>query len=212
MGGAQHDEPVTPTPRFPRTTGKRLKDSGAHAYDTAAPADDERATPTRTPKESGIAPRMPSDPPAERTRLPSEVRSRLPADPAEAARDPRVCAMRELYAAGDTDAALFIAQTIDPSPPDRVSLTAETLRPPPTSREQLAAAFTADRVPRVILATEEIADLPLDHRAGFLLAHIDGMSSMEQILDICAMPESEAIFIFRQLLVMGVIVFGHRGK
>jgi hypothetical protein len=155
-------------------------------------------------KISGVSPkedRFPSEAPTERTRVPSEIRGPLPADPHEAARDPRVTAMRELYAAGETEAALFIAQTIDPSPPGRVSTTAETMPPPPMPLE----AFARDRVPCVIRRPEELAALPIDHRQGFLLAHVDGRASIEQILDVCAMPKEDAIFLLRQLVAMGVV-------
>src|SRR5690606_6766712 len=41
-------------------------------------------------------------------------------------------------------------------------------------------------VPRVLVGPDEIAKLPIDHRAGFLLGFIDGMQTMEEILDVCA--------------------------
>ncbi|NOU31434.1 MAG: hypothetical protein HOO96_26345, partial [Polyangiaceae bacterium] len=36
------------------------------------------------------------------------------------------------------------------------------------------------RVPRVVLPMDQITRLPIDHRAGFLLAHIDGTQTMEE--------------------------------
>lgn len=212
MGGAKHDEPVTPTPRFPRDTGKREKLSGAREIEPTDIAEDERPTPKQSGMAPRMAPRMPSDRPGERTRLPAEVCSPLPEDPEEAARDHRVNAMRELYAAGDMDAALFIAQLIDPSPAGAVSLVAETVRPPASVAEAAASAMdslpiTSDRVPCIVRERAELETLPLDHRAGFLLAHIDGACTVEQILDVSAMSEAEAILILRKLLVMGVIAF-----
>lgn len=61
------------------------------------------------------------------------------------------------------------------------------------------------KIPRVKKSPGEIAKLPIDHRAGFLLAHIDGMQSVEEILDICAMPESEALDLIEKLETLGVI-------
>jgi hypothetical protein len=204
MGGAKQDDPITPTPRFPRETGKREKLSGTRAPDSGVEyAWDDDEAPTQKLR-SGPVPKMPSDYP---TRIPSEMRAPLPDDPEEASRDHRVSAMRELYAAGDTDAALFIAQLIDPSPPGKVSLVAETVRPPPGMEEEVASINSLDAVPRTLLGSLEIAALPLHHREGFLLAHIDGESTLDQILDICAMPEQEAATILRKLLALGVIAF-----
>lgn len=53
----------------------------------------------------------------------------------------------------------------------------------------------------------EIAKLPIDHRAGFLLAHVDGMHTLEELLDVCAMPATEALALIAKLNEMGVIDF-----
>lgn len=60
-------------------------------------------------------------------------------------------------------------------------------------------------VPRIVMAQDEIAKLPIDHRAGFLLGAMDGMHTMEEILDVCPMPPSEALELIRALLDMRVI-------
>ena len=60
-------------------------------------------------------------------------------------------------------------------------------------------------IPRVLLGPADIAKLPIDHRAGFLLGFIDGMQTVEEILDICAMPQSEALELIRSLVAMDVI-------
>ena len=69
----------------------------------------------------------------------------------------------------------------------------------------LAKMTSHTGVPEVVKSAAEIATLPIDHRAGFLLAHIDGMQSMEEILDVCAMPENEALELIELLRSMGVI-------
>lgn len=60
-------------------------------------------------------------------------------------------------------------------------------------------------VPRVVVPMEEITRLPIDHRAGFLLAHIDGTQTMEEILDVCAMPRGEALDLIAELASLGVL-------
>lgn len=62
-------------------------------------------------------------------------------------------------------------------------------------------------IPRSLKSMTEIARLPIDHRAGFLLAHVDGMQTLEEILDVCAMPAAEALALIENLKEMGVIEF-----
>jgi hypothetical protein len=61
-------------------------------------------------------------------------------------------------------------------------------------------------IPRVVKSPGEIAKLPIDNRAGFLLMQMDGMQTMEEILDVCAMPAGEALDLIEKLRELGVIV------
>jgi hypothetical protein len=69
----------------------------------------------------------------------------------------------------------------------------------------LASLTERQGIPRLLVGRHDIAKLPIDHRAGFLLGFIDGMQTMEEILDVCAMPESEALELIRTLVDMEVI-------
>jgi hypothetical protein len=60
-------------------------------------------------------------------------------------------------------------------------------------------------IPRMLKSMGELSTLKIDHRAGFLLAHVDGMQTLEEILDICAMPPAEALELIANLTTMGVI-------
>ena len=62
-------------------------------------------------------------------------------------------------------------------------------------------------IPRLLKSIGEVSKLKIDHRAGFLLAHVDGMQTLEEILDICAMPSAEALALISRLKEMGVIEF-----
>ena len=62
-------------------------------------------------------------------------------------------------------------------------------------------------VARIVRSAGEVSKLPLDHRAGFLLAHVDGIQTLDEILDVCAMPATEALELLAQLTDMGVIEF-----
>ena len=61
------------------------------------------------------------------------------------------------------------------------------------------------RVPRVILGMDEIRYLSLDHRAGFLLANIDGCMTVEEVLDVSGMPEFDALRLLDDFRERGVI-------
>ena len=62
-------------------------------------------------------------------------------------------------------------------------------------------------IPVLLTSAGELSTLPLDHRAGFLLAHVDGIQTLEEILDVCAMPTAEALELIERLKRMGVIDF-----
>jgi hypothetical protein len=61
------------------------------------------------------------------------------------------------------------------------------------------------RVPQIAVSPEQLRWLALDHRAGFLLAQLDGHSTFEELLDVCGMPPFEAICLLVQLLQQNVI-------
>jgi hypothetical protein len=131
-----------------------------------------------------------------------------------AARDDRVDAMREAYARGDTAGALSLASEIAlPTPDQFVPIDVE---PPIHERDctRIAPAAPAPSIltlterhsiPRIKKSPKEVARLPIDHRAGFLLSNIDGMQTMEEILDVCGMPPEEALDLIRKLERLGVI-------
>jgi DNA-binding IclR family transcriptional regulator len=45
----------------------------------------------------------------------------------------------------------------------------------------------------------------MDHRAGFVLSLVDGVSAVEAILDVCGMPRAEALRILHELIDIGAI-------
>jgi len=45
----------------------------------------------------------------------------------------------------------------------------------------------------------------LDHQAGFLLSRIDGVSTLDALLDVCAMPRPEALQLVAKLVRDGVL-------
>lgn len=76
---------------------------------------------------------------------------------------------------------------------------------PSADSRRLVAMTSQSRIPRLLLGPNEIAKLPMDPRAAFLTSFIDGTQTMEEILDVCAMPESEALELIERLRQLGAI-------
>ena len=62
-----------------------------------------------------------------------------------------------------------------------------------------------DNVPKVSLGAEEIVALNLDHRAGFVLSQIDGVSSFEDLFSLSGMSRLDTARILAELLEQKVI-------
>ncbi len=59
--------------------------------------------------------------------------------------------------------------------------------------------------PRVVLSQDEVIWLNLDHRAGFVLAQIDGTVTFEDLFAVCGMSRIDTARILAQLVDEGVI-------
>lgn len=146
--------------------------------------------------------------------------------------DERVAAMRDLYAQGDAEAALLLASVVAHefagdaprvdsvdgppriAPIDEVEIDLDlddddhaehTAIVAASARSFRARAMSSRQIPRLLLAPHEISSLPMDPRGAFLLMQVDGMQTMEEILDVCAMPEAEALEIIERLCELGAI-------
>lgn len=63
-------------------------------------------------------------------------------------------------------------------------------------------------VPRRVMAERDLLALPLDHRAGFVLAHVDGETSVRTLIDVCGLPHDELVDLVADLLALRVIELG----
>jgi hypothetical protein len=61
------------------------------------------------------------------------------------------------------------------------------------------------RVPKLAVTVDQLVSLSLDHRAGFLLSFVDGVSSVATILDMSGMSASEVLRTFVDLSERRVI-------
>jgi hypothetical protein len=62
-----------------------------------------------------------------------------------------------------------------------------------------------DRVPRLMISSEEVIWLNLNHRAGFILSQIDGTVTYDDIISLSGMPRLDTLKIMVELLSTRVI-------
>jgi hypothetical protein len=95
------------------------------------------------------------------------------------------------------------AQAIAPEDPEVQALREK-------SERTLLAMFESklggrEIIPRVMLKDDEIIWLNLDHRAGFVLAQIDGTVSFDDLFAVSGMSRLDTARILAQLMDEGVI-------
>jgi hypothetical protein len=118
--------------------------------------------------------------------------------------------MQDRYAVGDFTGALVVAESLLDADPDNE----DAKRYAQSCREVLTQMYAArigpmGQVATVAVPPEQIIWLSLDHRAGFLLSLVDGVSSIEEILDISGMNRLDALRIMYTLVQQNVIALAH---
>jgi hypothetical protein len=116
--------------------------------------------------------------------------------------------MEELYALDDLSGALRHAELILGRIPEHE----QALRCAENCRARLIRLYSSkigrlDRVVVQAMSDSQLRWLGLDHRSGFLLSRVDGVSNVEELLDICGMPRLEALKTLADLLERGAIRF-----
>ncbi len=71
----------------------------------------------------------------------------------------------------------------------------------PTPRPRMA--MTA--VPERAVSDRELMTLPLDHRAGFVLSHVDGATDLRTLIDVCGMDHDELVGVVERLVALRAI-------
>jgi hypothetical protein len=194
-----------------RSSDAALKES-INSFPTPVPA-----APVPMPREADASERSLA------TRAGNQERSRVtqPAPPSST-REPPVAkpaalprevelkrAMSELFALGDFTGALELAEEILRSNPADEN----ALRKSKACRETLLRMYYArlgplDRVPIISVPQEQLRWMSIDQRAGFVLHHIDGMSSLDMIIDASGMPTLDVLRILTELVTQRVITIG----
>jgi tetratricopeptide (TPR) repeat protein len=95
------------------------------------------------------------------------------------------------------------AQALAPNDPDVQSIRERSEKTLLTMFESKLGRL--DTVPRVLLKEDEIIWLNLDHRAGFVLAQIDGTVSFDDLFAVSGMSRLDTARILAQLVDEGVI-------
>lgn len=113
--------------------------------------------------------------------------------------------LRRLFSAEDYETALPMAEALLATNPDD-----EVRAIVGTCRCKLTDQYTArlrrlTRVPVLKVPPNEWMTLDLDHRACFLLVHVDNVSSFDMILDTSGMSRHEALRVLCDLLARGII-------
>lgn len=110
---------------------------------------------------------------------------------------------RTLFERGDISGAVTAAESAlreaERAPHPGISEVIEPARP---LFERVFEAFIgpSEGVPMVDMSDGALASQGLDHRAGFLLSRIDGLITIEHLLDIAGMSRFEALAILASLL------------
>lgn len=113
---------------------------------------------------------------------------------------------RKRHAAGDFTGSLQAIEqvlTLDASHPEALAYVEEnTSRLLGMYRSKLG---DLGRTPKIRMSDQELIWQSLDHRAGFVLSQVDGMTSYEDLVEISGMSELEATRVLARLVEMGVI-------
>jgi tetratricopeptide (TPR) repeat protein len=132
--------------------------------------------------------------------------AQMPSDPLHEARMllQRAAELQELDDHSGARELLLEAQALDPDAPDIARALGE-------SEQTLQALYESKLgklsvVPRVRLRDDEVIWLNLDHRAGFILAQIDGSLSFDDLFSVSGMSRLDTARILVQLLEQRVII------
>lgn len=131
---------------------------------------------------------------------------KMPSDPRREAQMllQRATELQELDDHSGARELLLQAQALDPEAPEVARALAE-------SEQTLQALYESKLgklgvVPRIRLRDDEVIWLNLDHRAGFILAQIDGSLSFDDLFSVSGMSRLDTARILVQLLEQRVIV------
>lgn len=135
---------------------------------------------------------------------PEVVKSPTPAPAAK--KPPTEREMNDRISVGDYSGALEIAEALLAEDPAHNAARACADNCRTVLRKMYAARIgPLDRVPSVAVARDQLRWLSIDHKAGFVLSLVDGVSSLEMIIDVSGMPELDTLRILSELAQQRII-------
>jgi hypothetical protein len=161
--------------------------------------------PFRAPNPAGL--RLPHKTPLAFAAVrPDDAEPAPVSEPAPLSLPDRVREMAGLFEARNYSSALVLAESVLASDPGH----AQARRCAESCREMLGQKYLSrlggrENIPRVSMSADDLRSVSLDHRAGFLLSFVDGAMSIDEVLDVSAMPELDALRIMFELRMQGVI-------
>lgn len=147
------------------------------------PDDDGSSSPSPSQKPPVSAPLSGSSPPSQRKRTPPPVQSSMPGPRKRTPPPP---------ASGGQGPRGFRDEEIGTS----------------AALSEIAAGISRRAVPRLVRSRDELAAAPINHREGFLLAHVDGSTTVQGLIDISGMTEDEVMAIVGRLRRLGIVQLG----
>ena len=122
------------------------------------------------------------------------------------ARDPRCEELFDLMADKDYRSALVIAEEILADEPNNLDAKEAMLR----CQSELESVYVSRlgsllQVPAVAVTVKEIPSLALDNRSAFILSLVDGVSTLDMILDMSGMQRLEALRVLHELIQHGTL-------
>jgi hypothetical protein len=146
-------------------------------------------TPSESPPPPPARPRIVARPPPVSAPPPAPSITRAPPSPGRiVTRPPPQQDFRRITQPLPSSDAVYT----NPPPP------VQTVMPPPDLNH------LKPRVPSLV-GGADLASLGLDHRSGFLLTFIDGMTTVDDIIDACGIGEAETLRIIDDLVHRGVL-------
>ncbi len=114
--------------------------------------------------------------------------------------------LKDLLRLDDFTGALELAERILKLDPDHApALKARTRSRDMLEQMHLSKLGDVKSVPQVLVAPDQMIWLDLDHRAGFILAQVDGSSSYDEIIELTGLDRLEALRILVLLVQKGII-------
>jgi hypothetical protein len=117
--------------------------------------------------------------------------------------------MFERLAAGDYSGALMAAEALlEVRPRDQDAQDCAQIAKSELRKLYIARLGSLQSVPQVAMGPDAIFSLQaLDFRAGYLLSRVDGVSSIQEIVESGSIPSLEALRILSELFLRRVIAF-----